>query len=44
MLHLAEDDKVTVLGSLDELRRRVANVTGGDSPPRRRGTFRADGS
>ena len=40
MLHLAEDDRVTVLGALDELRRRVANITGGDSPPRRGGTFR----
>jgi hypothetical protein len=40
MLHLAEDDRVTVLGALDELRRRVADITGGESPPRRGGTFR----
>jgi hypothetical protein len=44
MLHLAEDDRVTVLGSLDELRRRVSDIAGGDSPPRRGGTFRGQQS
>ena len=39
MLHIAEDDDVFVLGALDELRRRVASITGRAAPPRRRGTF-----
>jgi hypothetical protein len=44
MLHIAEDDNVFVLGSLEELRRRVASQTGEDAPPRRNGTFRSDAS
>jgi hypothetical protein len=42
MLHIAEDDNVFVLGSLEELRRRVASISGQDVPPRRNGTFRHD--
>jgi hypothetical protein len=40
MLHLAEDNRISVLGSLDELRRRVADISEQDPPPRRGGTFR----
>jgi hypothetical protein len=40
MLHLAEDDRVSVIGAIDELRRRVASFSGGEAPPRRGGTFR----
>jgi hypothetical protein len=40
MLYVAEDNEVEILGDLDELRRRVAHLTGDSAPPRRRGTFR----
>ena len=40
MLHISDGDEVFVLGSLDELRRRVSSISGGDTPPRRGGTFR----
>ncbi|WP_298337472.1 hypothetical protein [Ferrimicrobium sp.] len=42
MLYVAEDGTVSVLGSIDELQRRVVNLTGADVPPRRKGTFRID--
>jgi DNA methylase len=42
MLHISEDDQVFVLGSLDELRRRVSTISGQDTPPRRGGTFRQE--
>ncbi len=41
MLHLSEKDEVSVLGVLDELRRRISHITGKEAPPRRRGTFRS---
>ncbi len=40
MLHVTETKEVFVLGSLDELRRRVARLTGEIGAPRRVGTFR----
>lgn len=40
MLHVTESKEVFVLGSLDELRRRVASLTGDVGSPRRVGTFR----
>lgn len=43
MLHVKDDGEVVVLGSIDELRRRLEHVTGEDSTPRRRGTFRSLG-
>jgi len=43
MLYVNNDDQVFVIGSLDELRRRTANITNEGAPPRRRGTFRPDG-
>jgi hypothetical protein len=42
MLHVTEDNAVYVLGSLEELRRRVTHLTGDSSLPRRRGTFRGN--
>lgn len=44
MLHLSDNDEVSVLGALDELRRRVSHITGESAPPRRRGTFRSNGN
>lgn len=41
MLHVTDENEVFVLGSLDELRRRTAGLTGDPAPPRRLGTFRA---
>jgi hypothetical protein len=41
MLHISDDDKVFVLGTLEELRRRVSGITGEVAPPRRKGTFRS---
>lgn len=41
MLHVKEDQEVVVLGSIDELRRRLAHMTGEAASPRRRGTFRS---
>lgn len=43
MLHLSENGEVSVVGDLDELRRRVSNLTGEMAPPRRKGTFRDPG-
>jgi Histidine kinase-, DNA gyrase B-, and HSP90-like ATPase len=40
MLHLTENNEVFVLGSLDEMERRISSMTTGDTPPRRLGTFR----
>jgi len=40
MLYVVEPDQVFVVGVLDELERRVADITGGDTQPRRTGTFR----
>jgi len=42
MLHISEKEEIQVLGALEELRRRVSNITGESAPPRRRGTFRAN--
>ncbi len=39
MLHVGEDDKVWVRGALEELRRRVADRTHDDGPPRRTSPF-----
>lgn len=41
MLHLTRGGKIHIHGSLDELRRRLANLTGEGVEPRRKGTFRA---
>jgi len=41
MLHFTRGGKIHIHGSLDELRRRLANLTGEDAKPRRKGTFRA---
>jgi len=40
MLHLADNDVVTVLGDINELKRRVSHLTSEETPPRRGGTFR----
>jgi len=40
MLHLTASEEVHVLGTIDELRRRVADFSQESAPPRRRGTFR----
>jgi hypothetical protein len=41
MLHLtSRNDRVHVSGSLEELRRRVASLTGDETEPRRKGSFR----
>ena len=40
MLHLTRGGKIHIHGSLDELRRRLANLTGEGVEPRRKGTFR----
>jgi hypothetical protein len=42
MLHISDNDEVFVLGSLDELRRRVSSISGGGTLPRRGGTFRQE--
>jgi hypothetical protein len=42
MLHVTDKQEVFVLGTLDELRRRVASLTGEVGEPRRLGTFRAE--
>jgi len=39
MLHVSEDERVQVLGHLDELARRVSALTGSDTPVRRKGSF-----
>jgi hypothetical protein len=44
MLNLSQDDAVQVLGSIDELERRVATLAQLDGKPRRLGSFRADGA
>jgi hypothetical protein len=41
MLHVTDKQELFVLGTLDELRRRVASLTGEGGGPRRLGTFRA---
>jgi hypothetical protein len=41
MLYVAEDGEVYVRGSLEELRRRVAPLTGESAGPRRHGTLRS---
>jgi hypothetical protein len=43
MLNLSQDNAVQVLGSIDELERRVATLAQLDGKPRRLGSFRADG-
>jgi Histidine kinase-, DNA gyrase B-, and HSP90-like ATPase len=40
MLHVTRGDRVHVSGHLDELRRRVAYLTGDETAPRRKGSFR----
>jgi Histidine kinase-, DNA gyrase B-, and HSP90-like ATPase len=40
MLYIKEDGEIFVRGSTDELRRRVAGLTGQEAPPRRQGTLR----
>lgn len=40
MLHVTDDEKLHVPGSLEELRRRLEDFTGHKATPRRRGTFR----
>ncbi len=40
MLHVTDDGEVVVLGAIDELRRRLAHLTGEPASPRRRGMFR----
>ncbi|HEY5082812.1 MAG TPA: hypothetical protein VII91_13010, partial [Bauldia sp.] len=42
MLHVSDKDEVSVIGALDELRRRISHITGETAPPRRRGTFRSN--
>lgn len=44
MLNLSQGGKVQVLGSIDELERRVAALTHIEGKPRRRGSFRSDDS
>jgi hypothetical protein len=41
MLYIAEDGEVFVRGALEELRRRVAPLTGESVEPRRHGTLRS---
>jgi hypothetical protein len=44
MLYVAEDGEVFVRGAMDELRRRVASLTGESAAPRRQGTLRDRGT
>jgi hypothetical protein len=40
LVHVTDNDEIILRGDLDEIRRRTASVTGGDSLPRRQGTWR----
>jgi len=40
LLHITDENKILLLGDLDEIRRRVEVMTGEDTAPRRLGTFR----
>jgi hypothetical protein len=41
MLYVSEDGEIFIRGAMDELRRRVGELTGETPPPRRRGTLRS---